>query len=717
MSTKNTLNRTPVAALLLAVGLAAPAGAGVYSWIGGNGVWQNPIMWFPNAVPNTGDDVLIGNMPGASNSTVTLIGETPYGSLTISNGMTLDTNFHELLSFGALDLQGAGTTLIARPSPGGNLHDVQGELYVDVGAIFQMEPGVNVRIFDEPINAGLIKGNGELIISSPDPFENYGVIRPFANGGITINQGSLGDGAIDLDGYWGDGLITMDLMFAELHVNAGNFLDAFSSDILMAPGAVLTMNVDAGWSVDGGFTVVGQGDPNNAAQLHGTELQMSGHFGVIGDQGNLRVACASTLEPQATATVEGDCVLEFEGPTTVLGGEYATESHLGGGGTILFSGPTTWEGASTFHGSMIVEGDATVSDLASISGDGVDLDGILGHNLWTIGSGLTVNVDEYFGNAANWHLGDITIAGGVFPKLTVNLNGWPESWSMLGVMNLSGATHLIETRIAGSHVNFHDELNVLSGKVRVAADCTFSGPGVSATVDIGPAESELHLSGQALVHDNTMFSGQGTLVTGASADLWLDDGASLDQTPLRSLGRLRVGFFDFPGAASVDQLECGINSIFDVSLSGYLQGDEHDLLIVSGGVAQLAGGIEVILQEGFAPLVGDSFTVISALGGVSGSFQNDPVTISGAHQYDWSVVYEPNAVVLVVDAVNPAPTCCPGNANRIAPGQVDFADITAVLGRWLDPGDGSDVGDANCDGIVNFADITEVLANWLNLCP
>lgn len=69
-------------------------------------------------------------------------------------------------------------------------------------------------------------------------------------------------------------------------------------------------------------------------------------------------------------------------------------------------------------------------------------------------------------------------------------------------------------------------------------------------------------------------------------------------------------------------------------------------------------------------------------------------------------------------AVNPAPVCCLGNADKVSPGQVTFADVTAVLGNWLavDPS-GNGPGDANCDGAVNFADVTTVLGNWLNLCP
>ncbi len=59
------------------------------------------------------------------------------------------------------------------------------------------------------------------------------------------------------------------------------------------------------------------------------------------------------------------------------------------------------------------------------------------------------------------------------------------------------------------------------------------------------------------------------------------------------------------------------------------------------------------------------------------------------------------------------PPPCNGDAN--GDGQVNFADITAVLSNWQT--NGANGGDANHDGVVNFADITTVLSNWQQPCP
>lgn len=60
--------------------------------------------------------------------------------------------------------------------------------------------------------------------------------------------------------------------------------------------------------------------------------------------------------------------------------------------------------------------------------------------------------------------------------------------------------------------------------------------------------------------------------------------------------------------------------------------------------------------------------------------------------------------------------CCPGNADKIAPGTVNFADVTSVLSNFGAIYASSGPGDADCNGTVNFADVTSVLTNFNNNC-
>lgn len=76
-------------------------------------------------------------------------------------------------------------------------------------------------------------------------------------------------------------------------------------------------------------------------------------------------------------------------------------------------------------------------------------------------------------------------------------------------------------------------------------------------------------------------------------------------------------------------------------------------------------------------------------------------------------------VVVVLGLFRTAvPVCCPGNADKVVPGMVNFADVTAVLTNFNGPANpnGTTPGDADCDGAINFGDVTSVLINFLNFC-
>jgi hypothetical protein len=85
---------------------------------------------------------------------------------------------------------------------------------------------------------------------------------------------------------------------------------------------------------------------------------------------------------------------------------------------------------------------------------------------------------------------------------------------------------------------------------------------------------------------------------------------------------------------------------------------------------------------------------------------------------DGSVTFEGwNIDDVAVSAVSPptAPAPCTGDADGDR--DVDFSDITAVLGNFgLTPG-AFGPGDADGNGTVEFADITTVLANFGIPCP
>jgi hypothetical protein len=84
------------------------------------------------------------------------------------------------------------------------------------------------------------------------------------------------------------------------------------------------------------------------------------------------------------------------------------------------------------------------------------------------------------------------------------------------------------------------------------------------------------------------------------------------------------------------------------------------------GAASIAGTLEVSLLEGYMPMAGDAFQILTAGGGRTGTFASEvlPSLPSGL---DWDLAYNPNSIVLSVIS-----TGLPGDYNL--DGRVDAAD-------------------------------------------
>ncbi|MGD9632564.1 MAG: aspartyl protease family protein, partial [Pirellulales bacterium] len=84
-----------------------------------------------------------------------------------------------------------------------------------------------------------------------------------------------------------------------------------------------------------------------------------------------------------------------------------------------------------------------------------------------------------------------------------------------------------------------------------------------------------------------------------------------------------------------------------IELGGLAAGTQYDQLLVDGGVA-LAGTLSISLANlgggAFVPAAGDSFTIITATDGISGTFES----LVGPAGYKWLVDYGDDAVTLFV---------------------------------------------------------------------
>jgi hypothetical protein len=121
-------------------------------------------------------------------------------------------------------------------------------------------------------------------------------------------------------------------------------------------------------------------------------------------------------------------------------------------------------------------------------------------------------------------------------------------------------------------------------------------------------------------------------------------------------------------------------------------------LVDVSGASTLAGNLTVNLAAGFAPAVGDTFEIVRASGGLSGTFATESLPALGAG-LALDVQYTPTSVVL---AVVSAPSL---SADFDEDGDVDAADLAKwKVGFGIASGAAHMQGDADGNGAVDGAD-------------
>lgn len=692
-----TSSRGPlsIAAILLAAGLARPAAAQNWHWNSGSGDWSEAVRWLPLGLPAPTASVFIGSTDAAENATVTLDMTASIATLVITDGMRLNTDSRYLQVAGDTVVSGRNvvgpvlysSTLRLGPRDGQSFstRDLTlvdgGRLYLD-GGLGQINRALSVGADSSIYGDGIIglAGPGSTLV-------NDGLIQAGTDGGLILQQ--YGGGRYDLDGLTGTGRVHMATYNpvaqrgTALRLDGAGLSDSFSSELSMGPGSDLFMNLAEGWTVDasGEVRMVGlSGGEGRAGRIRGGELNFAGLLRVSGSAGSpgwLDVESSRiTFNTQARVQLTADArlnaggpattgvringgtfdiaegaVLRFQAPTEMRGGEFTTTTVFPAGGRVEFNGPTTWNGEVTLNGYAIQSGDAATGGPTVINaGRFVMTETPL--TTWSITHPLVIAAESIGTTGGNAVRGNLEIGGGFFGRLTVNLPDPGDYWVTTGRMTLTGDDAIHITRIAGSEYHNVGELVVTGGRAQITSDAWLLG----GSVDLGPATASLRMTGTTRVSGLTEFTGHGTLRNAGHMTLSL--GADLDQVGLTNEGLLDLGATDI-GAAAVDRLLCTDSATWAVDIGGPLAGTDHDLLIVSGESAMLAGRLEVRLIDAggglFLPNVGDEFTILTALGWIGGSFLADPVTLLDGRMYEWSVRYEPHNVILRLENIVPAP--------------------------------------------------------------
>ncbi len=269
------------------------------------------------------------------------------------------------------------------------------------------------------------------------------------------------------------------------------------------------------------------------------------------------------------------------------------------------------------------------------------------------------------------------------------INGFRMNFNAGSTMRLTGGTWQ-----APSGLNIAGTLNVDAGGpsfIDADADLTFTGGSSTALL------SNLQINANpAIVQAGATFTGGGDLVNLATSALRLNNGAVVG-VGIQNAGLLELGNAATVRADAADFIQSNAGTI-EINLAG-TGINQFDRFVLSGG-AQLAGELFVSLLGGFTPSLGDSFSFLTASGGVNGTFDLETLPSLG-NGLTLDVVYNPTSVMLqVIQSLSP---------DFDMDGNVDGTDVDLlvmeIVGMTNRP-----LFDLTGDGSVNTADLTEWLA-------
>ncbi len=656
-----------------------------FTWVfPGDGNWDTPTNWTPY-LPLPPNPIV-----GPPDALDVAIIQTPYrvtlqddylalSGLLIANGASVNMNFNSLSVVaddhgGVATITGQGSKLIVRHTAGNVNAFFADQVNLSNGGELDIEGTVARIIAGLGVDAdSLITGRGELYVSSSIAgldFNNRGTIRPDINQTIAITA-PVGTPSIDLDGSGANLNSHLDLS------NAGATLiveptltDAYSGLITLGDSSTLTINHS--WSLAGTFDLPSRIDfdpgAGNTAHVSGSLLSIGGesfHGNLQAQSGVGNVDAPIELHSNANVSVSEDANISFNGPTTIHGGTLNTFSTSLADGDIDFNGPTTYSGNMTINGIARQQGNATVNGASIISGDAFDMDGASGNTLWDINTGLEVHATQ-IDTGNNTFNGTFDIGGPTVARLAIHLTDPQASWVMAGTMNLGGIPIGFANRVAGSKMVVTGQLNVQQ-RVDISADTTLSA---ASTTDIDSSTDVLQMRGTTVVEPGATITGDGYLQNAVSGDMSLPAGLSTGNVSLSNEGVLRLG--DAVGVVAVAEFVQSAGATLVADVGRNTTSTDSDVLTISSSMAFVDGFIQPnIVNIGGAfqpPQIGDTFTILTAVGGVSGTFDDVLDANLGGQVYEWSLIHNPNNV------------------------QIQLADIGGLL------------GDYNQNGVVDAPD-------------
>ncbi|QDU89868.1 hypothetical protein Pla175_32640 [Pirellulimonas nuda] len=638
------------------------------------------------------------------------------GQLNMSNASGAPTLSGDTISIsGDVQVAGSGISVIS------SVVNMSGTPTVNVDA------GATLRFTGASLSTNSVAFTGAGAIELDSDTTTFGT--------LTVDMPS---GSFDLDGFTidgGDRLLLGGILTLNVGAIDSNTDNTFNDDEIEIGGSGrLNVNLPGtdSWVMDGLLDLNGLGGGFTSFHLDGADVELRGTVDVTGNSSlSARVDVTGQVNVAAGSSINlngGD----FANPNTIAGGTISGPGRLGAsstdalvgfgtigaevqiigngrllarGGTLNLTGPITDVGrlgtadstgvlnvtnvwntnaaqqvllsGGTLQGASIVNGGA-----AGIGGHGLVTAAVRNDTLIESSGGTLIvqnNSTDWDGlastgvlrannstlelrdNAAFLFNGAVEANSG-----TVFANGFELEFDPASNITLSKGTYQ-----STNATDFGGTMTVAAGaasRLRIGGTAVFEA-GSSSTLNANLELDNLRTQ----VNVGALFSGGGELVNISGAVLTLVDGADVG-VQVTNQGDMEIHTGASAGRADVNDFEQASTGRLVVDLFGTGIGD-YDRLVASG-LADLDGVLDVNVLGVLVPSLGDTFTILSAVGGRSGTFAVED--FSGAALgagLAWDVLYNPSNVQLVV--VN-APMALAGDYND--DGTVDAADYTV----WRD---------------------------------
>ena len=523
-------------------------------------------------------------------------------------------------------------------------------------------------------------------------------------------------------------------------------------------GTLLTINVTPGaWRFDSTGVIVYNGNASTETYLAGSDVSVNGTINHTGDgRIDARLDVGSTgvvniLTAGEPLRLSGGN--NMNDPNRIVGGTINGPGILGADGGTALHGCGTIGADVDFDGTANLKADNGILSLTvgtaiiDVNEIGTaDVDGILSvGSPWNtnVAASVVLNGGEVTGAAItnegasgiNGHglvsarvLNDTRIdaegGGMLIVETAADNNDWDGAGNAGSLNALSGNLEIRDDAavLFNGSVQVNSAFQVFANGFELefepASTLTLNGGSfrstnatdLGGTVTVGAGVSDLGIAGTTIfeatssttiagtlrlnnpatqINSGATFAGGGTLLNSAGNTLRLQDGADVDVL-VENQGTLVIGNTVAQATGLDFQQDAGALWNVDLGGLGLAQFDRYTLT----GVASLAGTLDIDLTGGYVPTVGDTLTILSAVGGVTGHFASvvEPAGMPAGLLFD--VVYQPTLVQLV--AVN-APIY---SADFDLDGDVDGDDLAV----WTASFGVNDGADADSDGDSDGAD-------------